>query len=211
MREFGKGVMSKAGEQAKKFGQALDANSALGSSVARRTNRVMELSNINDKAEKLAGMKDAAGEVLEGSKKAYDRLSKRSASNAKVYGKIYKSDAAEDLVKIRKAGGNLEDMVEGAKQANKAMKDTNLGEKWKVMKDSGMYSGKTEMLGSAISNYYAGPDVNYLGKGYKDGLARAGATAGAYAGVNAVARGISGGSMTRNKDGERDIAGIPFV
>ena len=34
---------------------------------------------------------------------------------------------------------------------------------------------------------------------------------GAYAGVNAIGRGISGGNLTTNKKGERDIAGIPFI
>lgn len=39
---------------------------------------------------------------------------------------------------------------------------------------------------------------------------KTGAVAGAYAGLNVAGRGLSGGGVTYNNDGQRDIAGIPF-
>lgn len=44
-----------------------------------------------------------------------------------------------------------------------------------------------------------------------EGKKRLAAVGAAYAGVNVAGRYISGGTLTRNNDGERDIAGIPFI
>lgn len=44
-----------------------------------------------------------------------------------------------------------------------------------------------------------------------DRLIKTGAVAGTWMGANAIGRGMSGGGMTYNNDGRRDIAGIPFM
>jgi hypothetical protein len=63
-------------------------------------------------------------------------------------------------------------------------------------------------------NVKAGLDVAgtyFFGEGGKKSAIRIGTAAAGYMGVNMAGRAITGGSLTTNNNGERDIAGIPFI
>ena len=80
------------------------------------------------------------------------------------------------------------------------------GELKKHYMKSGL-SGTKASAAVAMSNvgaYYAGGNKAQT-------LTRAGLTAGAYVGVNAAGRYVTGGTYDTNGKGERDIAGIPFL
>jgi hypothetical protein len=62
-------------------------------------------------------------------------------------------------------------------------------------------AGGLKGIGSMAKDYYIGGDL-------KTGLIRGGAT---YAGISLASRAITGGGLTTKANGERDIAGIPFI
>lgn len=79
-------------------------------------------------------------------------------------------------------------------------------------------ANKSQTFGETAWDYAKTP-LNYLGaKDYagQDGramaiAARTGAVGAAWMGVNGLGRMATGGGMTYNNTGERDIAGIPFI
>lgn len=72
-----------------------------------------------------------------------------------------------------------------------------------AVKSHAKVNGIMNTAGELGSAYYK-PGGEWSGK-------RIAGTAAAYMGVNAVGRLASGGSLTRNNQGERDIAGVPFL
>ena len=78
-------------------------------------------------------------------------------------------------------------------------------------KERGMVSKVLTDIGTAKnlgSEYFLGGKKT---AGKLRNAGRIGAAVGIYAGVNAGGRLVSGGSLTRNNKGEKDIAGIPFI
>lgn len=87
--------------------------------------------------------------------------------------------------------------------------------KYEGLVDSAATSGTDRMagglsdMGKGIGNYFTAKDVN---KGrMMTSAVRIGGAGAAYMGAATGARYLSGGGLTYNNQGERDIAGIPFI
>lgn len=73
-----------------------------------------------------------------------------------------------------------------------------------------MVSGAGDMMKS-VGRYFGATDLRgQSGRAMAIGV-RGAVGAGAYMGANTALRYVSGGGMTHNNQGERDIAGIPFI
>lgn len=133
---------------------------------------------------------------------------------------------------INNMGGDDAAKVEARKVLNSISKNGNDRSFTSVMDMMQKQFDGSEIKGAADFTknvgYYKGGNYNKMfgpdGIGFMDkvggyfgdpvggmGRTRAITTAGAYAGVSVGGRVVSGGSITRNSDGERDIAGIPFI
>lgn len=75
-----------------------------------------------------------------------------------------------------------------------------------IYRDNGRRMVETGVVGRNLTDYYFGAGV-----GREQQLTRLGATGLGVAGVGIGARYLSGGSMTRNNKGEKDVAVIPFI
>jgi hypothetical protein len=83
------------------------------------------------------------------------------------------------------------------------------GEHAGAMQDS-MVGGIADM-GKSIGRYFGATDMRDQSGRFLTAATRVGAAGGAYMGAATGARYLSGGGLTYNNKGERDIAGIPFI
>lgn len=72
-------------------------------------------------------------------------------------------------------------------------------------------AGMTEEAASAYFGRESGVGVLRTAQGFMSNPTRAKVAVGAYAGAAVGARVLSGGSLTTNNRGERDIVGVPFI
>lgn len=119
----------------------------------------------------------------------------------------------EDFAKANKENINKTDEVIDARRRIKNIEDTNAKLQGKVdsIAEKGFNGAnpldKAKMIGSGIADYYNPlSDQSVATKAL-----RYGATAGAVSAGAVGARYISGGTMTEDKDGNKDIAGVPFL
>lgn len=145
------------------------------------------------------------------------------ADKARIKG--YKQRAAEqdknlaEAVTLNEKGVTSDEMLAAQRTAFDAKKErylqrvkdnenrlTNLAE------DRGsMVSGGLASMAKGVGGYFAASDMRGMSGRAMTAAVRTGTAGAAYMGANAGLRYMSGGGMTYNNQGERDIAGIPFI
>lgn len=114
-----------------------------------------------------------------------------------------------------KAGASEQDLVEFAQReaASSAAIKAERQNYREAMSDIGGGALDAGLdMAKSVGGYYSGADR--AGQGWGRGRAvatRAGMTVGAGMGIATGARYATGGSFTENRNGDRDIAGIPFI
>ena len=115
---------------------------------------------------------------------------------------------------LRKA---IPNMKEGSKELADATEQLNKLNSQLAGLQSTYRTGTIDTVNAALKEVTGKDKMGYMrfaGGYFGDktyGGTRVKAAIGAYAGVNIGGRFLSGGGVTRNNTGERDIAGIPFI
>lgn len=166
-----------------KLGKQIASNSA-ASGVHGRTIRNLKRSKSTDEAmNNLGGRNEALVRSMRDPKNKKHEARNQSEINNN-----------SDTMNAMGKGGNFDD--------NKAAQMGLLRES-QLQADQKTWGSIKEAPGLA-KDYFIGGD-------FKQNAARIGAAAGAYGAANVGMRAINGGGVTYNNQGQRDIAGIPFV
>ncbi len=139
--------------------------------------------------------------------------------------KGYKQRAAEqdknlaEAVALNEKGVTSDEMLAAQRTAFEGKKDRYL----QRVKDNenrinnlaqdrgGMVSSGVAGMAKGVGGYFAASDMRGLSGRAMTAAVRTGTAGAAYMGANAGLRYLSGGGLTYNNQGERDIAGIPFI
>ena len=196
----GQGVTDQAmnlKEFGQKYLQKINANSSISSAVSAKTKDLDQASGILRK-NKYTQVKKMA------------EKDKNTVLNAVHSSRSAKDRRAKTMDKL--SGAVAGDMVDDISDNMKSFKrvfddgDVGLGDKIGVFMDNSVFSDRQRL------DLMGGAAKNYLTKGTKSELAsRWGAVGAGYFGVNAIGRGVTGGSGNINGKGEKDIMGVPFV
>ena len=169
-----------------KWGNNLNANKTITHAIKKdmRTARRVERSAVAS-ATKHAGT-DAGKTAKNIAKRAHEE-----GNAAKGAGKFMKGKDMSTIDAIKSYRNSRLNVAEGF------AKDGKLGTMGKIASDMGTaksLAGSYFMGGTAAQN-----------------ATRIGTVGAGYMGVNLAGRGLTGGTLTKNNKGERDIAGIPFI
>lgn len=188
------------GKVIKGFGNALKANTAIQKGAH-------DLYKFNNDIKSAASKMDK-----EESRKVFDRiravdsdfdtamssLKKKDIDYAGEVNKYYKdnsADIAENIDKYKQAS----DDIASAK---------NNRERFSTLRETLGYNntvyGNASTAANVAGNYF-------FGEGAKNSAIRLGTAAGIVGGVSVANRALNGGTLTTNRNGEKDIAGIPFI
>ena len=120
-----------------------------------------------------------------------------------------------EAVAFNKQGLTSDDMLAAQQQAftakkNRYMERAEENAMRLEKRGNEMRGGVGDMI-KGVGGYFAASDMRGMGGRAMTAAVRTGTAGAAYMGANAGLRYMSGGGLTYNNQGERDIAGIPFI
>ena len=151
----------------------------------------------------------------------FSGLGKALSLNESNINQIARNVAAREGVLLKAERDALSKTIPNMKDGSKELADA-IAKKEKIQSQlTGLYKaskdGTIDTVNLALKDVTGKDKMGYmrLAGGYFGdktyGGTRVKAAIGAYAGINIGGRFLSGGGITRNNTGERDIAGIPFI
>lgn len=164
------------------------------------------------------GIADIAAQISKTTPFSFDGLTKALKYNADDVAKSYaRQQNAKTLRGIKEMRNTLSGLEAGTEQYSKLANDIAKAESNYRSIASAYKSRKAENINAAFKEITGKNEIGVLAsaQGYfgnsKYGGTRIKAAVGAGAAVGLGGRYLSGGNLTTNAQGERDIVGIPFV
>lgn len=117
---------------------------------------------------------------------------------------------ARDVGRQMDKGKSVSETMFRGRQVQKVNDGTVL-DKIKASYSGGVVGGEGGKITAGLNTARSVTGGYFLGADKTTNAIRMGTFGAGYVGVSGLTRAVSGGSMTRNKKGERDIAGIPFL
>lgn len=178
-------------------------NHKRGNTMGVKANKAVGKNGLFSKAmdaiNPMSSMRRAKGDVA-------TRLGNKVSTNKNAMEELGKQigEVGDDLEKLASLG----DKMESLEIKNKALADRIKTINEKGFKGSSV-GDKAHMIGQGVLNYYNPAANPGISKGQM--ALRYGVTAGAVGAGAIGARYASGGDLTHNSKGKKDIAGIPFI
>lgn len=181
---FAKGFDILKDEGVSRVAQKVKSNYAVGTSHSRTMAQIKGANNADDAIRNLGKRNETLVDRMADDKysKQHKRYAAEMTDNSVVSDK-FRDGADFDAIKRTEM-----DRLKGLR------KDSDIATRETALKD-----------GSRAAKDY------FVGGGFKQNSARIGAAAGIYGAAAIGGRAISGGGATYNSQGQRDIAGIPFI
>ena len=167
------------------------------------------------------GFQDVAKAISKAGVLDFSGLGKALSLNTANVNQVARNVAAREGALLKAERDALSKAIPNMKDGSKELADA-IAKKEKIQSQlTGLYKaskgGTMDTVNSALKEVTGKDKMGYMrfaGGYFGDktyGGTRVKAAIGAYAGVNIGGRFLSGGGITRNNTGERDIAGIPFI